>query len=284
MKTLNTLLLTAFASLTINSAYSQGPKLPAASPAASVKQTFGLTDVKIEYSSPAVKGRTIWGGLVPYDSVWRTGANQATIIDFSTGVTINDTKIKAGKYALFTIPGRDTWTVIINSDNEQWGSFSYKKSLDVTRFTVKPEMTADVKEHMAFYLDPTSDSTCNVTLRWEKVRLTFEVKANTLAAIQKGFDNMSNTYANAANYYVDNKLDLTKAEQWAKMALDMDKTSFYFNYVVAKVMRAKGDSKEALKYAEESKKLGEAANNDFYHEFKARIDKLLAELDKAGKK
>jgi len=283
MKNFSTLLVTAFAALTITQANAQGPKLPAASPAASVKQTFGLTDITIDYSSPAVKGRTIWGGLVPYDSVWRTGANAATVINFSTNVMINGNKIKSGKYALFTIPGRDMWTVIINSGYDQWGAFGYQKSMDVLRFTVKPEMTNDVKEHMAFYLDPTSDSTCNVTLRWEKVRVTFEVKANTLMMMQKGFEGMGNTYASAANYYVDNKLDLNKAEQWAMMALDMNKSSFYYNYVAARVMQAKGDNKEALKYAEESKKLGEAANDDFYHEFKGRVEKLLADLNAAKK-
>jgi hypothetical protein len=284
MKKVNSLLLTAFATLAITQARSQGPKLPAASPAASVKQTFGLTDITIDYSSPAVKGRTIWGGLIPYDSVWRTGANAATVINFSTSVSINGTNVKAGKYALFTIPGRDMWTIIINSDYDQWGSFGYNKGSDVLRVKVKPEMTSESKERMAFYLDPTSDSTCNVTLRWEKVKVTFEVKANTLMMLQKGFDNMGSTYASAANYYVDNKLDLNKAEEWTKMALDMNKNSFYFNYVMAKVMQAKGDNKEALKYAEESKKLGEAANDNFYHEFKSRIDKLLAELNTGSKK
>src|SRR4029077_5149846 len=118
MKTLSTLFCTTIIAI---SAFAQNPTLPAASPAASVSQVFGLTKVNIEYHSPGVKGRTIWGNLVPYDSVWRTGANEATTIDFSTNVIIGGTKVKAGKYALFTIPGKDTWTIIINSEADQWG-------------------------------------------------------------------------------------------------------------------------------------------------------------------
>src|ERR1700722_737321 len=106
MKKINLLLSAALIGLFATNAYSQGARTPAASPAASVKQVFGLTDVSIDYSSPAVKGRAIWGSLVPYDSVWRTGANAATVINFSTGVTISGAKVKAGKYALFTIPGK----------------------------------------------------------------------------------------------------------------------------------------------------------------------------------
>jgi hypothetical protein len=277
MKKINLLLSAAFIGLFATNVYSQGPKTPASSPAASVKQTFGLTDVSIDYSSPAVKGRTIWGGLVPYDSVWRTGANAATVISFSTGVNIGGTKVKAGKYALFTIPGRDTWTIIINSEYDQWGSFDYKKSADVVRLTVKPEMTSEVKERMAFYLDDENDSTCRVRLRWEKVKVNFEVKASTVMMIQKGFDGLMGTYANAANYYVDNKLDLTKAQQWAQMSLDI-KQSFYNNFIMARVLQAKGDTKGALKYAEDSKKMGEAANDDFWGEFKERVNKLIADL------
>ena len=283
MKTLNSILVTVCATALAFNAYSQAPKVPAASPAASVKQTFGLTDVSIDYSSPAVKGRSIWGSLVPYDSVWRTGANAATIIDFSTSVMISGTKVKAGKYALVTIPGRDSWTVIINSEYDQWGSFGYKKSADVVRFMVKPEMPMDVKERMAFYLDATSDSTCNVTLRWDKVKLTFEVKAATNMAIQRSFDNMGGTYANAANYYVDNKLDLGKAQQFAQMSINI-KEGFYNDFIMARVLQAKGDNKEAMKYAETSKKMGEAENDDFYGEFKGRITKLIADLGGEAKK
>lgn len=110
--------------------------LPQPSPKASVMQVVGVTEVAVTYCSPAVKGRVVWGDLVPFDEVWRTGANSATEISFSTAVQIAGNTVKAGKYALFTIPGRDNWTIILNSNEGQWGSTNYKKELDVVRFAV----------------------------------------------------------------------------------------------------------------------------------------------------
>lgn len=281
-------LLPACATLFAVQCYSQDIKLPAPSPAASVSQVFGLTNVEINYSSPGVKNRTIWGGLVPYDSVWRTGANAATVISFNTDVTVGGQKLKQGKYALFTIPGRDKWTVILNSDYNQFGAFDYKKSLDVVRFTVKPEPTA-FRERMEFLLNPLNDSVCTVTLRWEKLEASFSVSADTRAIVQKGIEDFSDkskrlwrSYANAANYYVDNHLELSKAKEWAQQSVALME-HFYNRYVMAKVLQAQGDKKGALKYAEEAKKLGEAENDEFYSNYKSRVQKLIAELGGTGK-
>ncbi len=260
--------------------FSQSPSLPAPSPAASVSQTFGITKIEINYSCPGVKGRQIWGALVPYDSVWRTGANGATNISFSTDVMVGDTKVKKGKYALLTIPGRNSWTIIINSDADQFGAFSYKKSLDVARLTVTPQM-ADVKERMAFTIDPVSDSSATVILRWEKLQVSFPVMAPTKALVVKGIDDYTQgnwfTYANSANYYVDNNLDLTKAHDWAQLSVNM-REHFFNRYVMAKVLKAQGNNQEALKYANEAKTLGEKANDGFYSAYRDRISQLVTEL------
>lgn len=281
MKKLSHLILSAAISLSTATAFAQAG-LPQASPAASVSQTFGNTKVEIDYHCPAVKGRTIWGNLVPYDSVWRTGANEATTITFGTDVMLGGQKVKAGKYALFTVPGRDNWTIIINSDADQWGAYSYSKSKDVVRFTVKPEM-GDMKERLSFYIDAVNDSTGHITLRWEKVKVGFDVTAKTIAMIQKSVDNNWRTLANAANYYVDNKLDLNKAQQWAQASVTLNE-NFFNRYIMAKVLQAKGDNKEALKYAEESKKIGDGLKNDgMYDEYKDNIAKLISDLSGAKK-
>jgi hypothetical protein len=283
MKTVKTLLLGTFIGLSSLSAYSQqAPAMPAASPAASVSQTFGLTKVDIIYSSPAVKGRQIWGGLVPYDSVWRTGANQITNIVFSTDVTVGGQKVKKGKYALLTIPSKNSWTIIINSDADQWGAYNYKKSLDIARFTVSPQM-GDMKERLAFMIDPTSDSTATVSLCWEKLKVGFTVMADTKGAIEKSItdftDNTWRTYATSANFYVDNNLDLKKAHDWAQMSITM-KEHYSNRYVMAKVLHAEGNNKDALKYAEEAKTLGDKANDEGYqNNYKDRITKLIADLN-----
>src|ERR1022692_3493422 len=135
------LALTGFLSFPLwLSAQTPAVNFPAASPACTLKQRVGLTDIEIVYSRPSVKGRTIFGGIVPYGQVWRTGANQATKITFNTPVKFNGTEIPAGTYGLFTIPAEQEWTVIINKSATQWGAFQYDEKADVTRFKVKPVM------------------------------------------------------------------------------------------------------------------------------------------------
>ena len=286
MKAIKTLLLGTIIGLSCLNTYSQqAPSMPAPSPAASVSQTFGLTKIDINYSSPGVKGRQIWGGLVPYDSVWRTGANVCTNISFSTDVMVGGTKVKQGKYGLFTIPGKNSWTIILNSDASQWGAYDYKKSLDVARITVSPQMS-DMKERMAFTIDPVSDSTAMITLSWEKLKVSFTVMADTKGMIQKSIndftDNNWRTYANSANYYVDNGMDLKKAHDWAQMSVTM-KEHFFNRYVLAKVLKAEGNTKDALKYATESKTIGDKVNDEFYQNYKERVAKLIADCGGAKK-
>lgn len=283
MKTMKTLLLGTIIGLSSLAAYSQGPSMPAPSPAASVSQTFGLTKVEINYSSPGVKGRQIWGGLVPYDSVWRTGANACTTISFSTDVTIGGNAIKKGKYALFTIPGKMSWTIILNSDADQWGAYDYKKSLDIARFTVSAQ-PADMKERMTFMIEANSDSVGVVTLWWEKLKVSFPVMADTKGFVVKSIDdfatntqNLWRSYANSANYYVDNNLDLKKAHEWAQMSINM-KENYYNRYVMAKVLKAEGNPKEALKYAMEAKTIGDKINDEPYQNNKDKVAKLIADL------
>jgi hypothetical protein len=283
MKKLTILLFTALITLTSTKVFSQGAGLPQASPAASVMQTFGSTKVEIDYHCPGVKGRTVWGGIVPYDSIWRTGANEATTISFSTDVMVGGQKVKSGKYALFTIPGRDTWTIILNSDADQWGAYGYNKSKDVVRFIVKAG-TADFKEKLSFHIDAMNDSMAHVTLLWEKVKVGFDVDAKTVAMMQKSIDNNWRTLANAANYYVDNKLDLNKAHQWAAASIALESNNFFNQYVMARVLQAKGENKEALKYVEESKKIGDGLKDDnFYDEYKTQVAKLVTDLSSAKK-
>lgn len=162
------------------SAMAQQVRTPRPSPNATLTQAVGLTDVTIKYSRPGVKGRTIWGGLVPYDAVWRTGANEATTITFSDEVTVGGSKVPKGTYALFTVPGRDTWDVVLNKQGEQWGAFNYDKTQDVARVTVKPE-TADHREWMTFEIPEMTTDTAKIVLRWEKIAVPFTVDTGSTA-------------------------------------------------------------------------------------------------------
>ena len=168
------------------SAFAQQPQQPPAvkyprpSPKASVMQSVGLTDVTITYSRPGVKGRPIWGTLVPYDKVWRTGANEATTIAFSDDVTINGQPLAKGTYSLHTIPGKDSWTLIFNKVADQWGSFKYDQAQDALRVTAKPEK-APFTEWLTFEIPQLTPDKAAVVLRWENVAVPFVVETGTTA-------------------------------------------------------------------------------------------------------
>ena len=144
------------------------------SPPAKVSENVGSTLVTIDYSQPSIKGREIWGGLVPYGKVWRTGANEATTFEVSTDVKVEGESLKAGKYGLFTVPSENEWVIIFNSVSDQWGAFSYDESKDVLRVKVKPEQVADNTEKMTFNI---SDDGV-VSLKWEKLVVNFNVSGS----------------------------------------------------------------------------------------------------------
>jgi hypothetical protein len=145
------------------------------SPKAMVQQMVGFTDVSIEYSRPGVKGREIWGGLVPYHVVWRAGANEATKITFSTDVKINGKKLKAGSYGFFTIPTKNNWTLIFNKVADQWGAFEYNEAEDVLRIEVTPE-EGDLQEWLAYTITKTLDNAATIKLEWENIKIPFMVE------------------------------------------------------------------------------------------------------------
>lgn len=145
------------------------------SPKASVMQTVGFTDVTIDYCRPGVKGRTIWGKLVPYNKVWRAGANEATTISFSTDVTIEGKNLPAGKYTFFTIPNKNSWTLIFNKVADQWGAFEYNEAEDALRITVKPESNI-FQEWLAYTITKTGDKSAVVSLEWEKLKVPFKIE------------------------------------------------------------------------------------------------------------
>ncbi|HCY75687.1 MAG TPA: hypothetical protein DHV28_07170 [Ignavibacteriales bacterium] len=145
------------------------------SPKAEVMQTVGFTDVRIIYSRPGVKGRVVWGKLVPYDAVWRAGANEATKISFSTDVIVEGKKLKKGSYSFFAIPGKNEWTLIFNKVADQWGAFTYNESEDALRVKVKPEK-AVWQEWLSYTINKASDNSAVIRLEWEKVKIPFKIE------------------------------------------------------------------------------------------------------------
>lgn len=146
------------------------------SPKAEVMQVIGFTEVRIIYSRPGVKGREIWGGLVPYNQVWRAGANEATKFIFSTDVYIKGKLLKAGAYSFFAIPGKNEWTLIFNKVADQWGAFEYNEAQDALRIKVKPEKSITHQEWLTYTITKTSDYSAVVRLEWEKLKVPFKIE------------------------------------------------------------------------------------------------------------
>jgi tetratricopeptide (TPR) repeat protein len=237
-------------------------KLPRVSPKATVTQAVGLTDVSITYSRPGVKGRTIWGGLVPYDQVWRTGANEATIITISQDVKINAKPLAAGTYSLHTIPGKTAWTVIFNKKGEQWGSYEYDQAQDALRIQVEPKTGAS-QEWMVFSFPEVTSDAATVELAWEKLRIPFRIETNTreqaLANIRQALAGEVKEWDDpygAANYAFNANLD-NKAEamQWIDRSIAIEEN--YWNLrLKASMLEKEGRKKEAIALAEKAVKIG----------------------------
>jgi hypothetical protein len=259
-------------------------KTPAASPTATVSQKVGLTQVTVDYSRPSVKKRKIFGNLVPYGKVWRTGANKITTIKLDNDVMVNGKKLAAGSYALATIPNVAEWTIIFNSDDKQWGVYDYDEKKDVLRFTVKPTKTATVTENFTIALDQTSSTTLNVVISWEKTSIKFKVEHDPneqiLAEIKEKTakaDCTTDTYYDAADYYAEKGLDLNQAYAWAEKVVEKDQK--YWTYELHGRIAAKLGKCDIAK--EDAKKCKEMAKKDNDEAYVKKADAILAKC--AGK-
>lgn len=162
-------------------------RVPQPSPRSRVEETFGITDVAVDYHRPSVNGRKIWGGLVPYDVVWRAGANENTLVSFSTPVTVEGQPLGAGTYSLFMIPGQPQWTVVLNRFTGSWGAYNYDASEDVMRVRVTPQ-PADMQERLAYTFDDAKADAVTLSLRWERLRVPIKLQAETTKLVRAGID------------------------------------------------------------------------------------------------
>lgn len=233
---------------------------PQPSPGASLTQRVGLTDVSVTYSRPAVRGRTVWGELVPWDQPWRAGANQATAITFSDPVTVQGQPLAAGTYALVMIPGRAEWTVIFNRDLKLWWETTYDAAKDVLRVKVKPA-AAESTESLAYRFLSVDATSAVLALEWEKVRVPIALgvevdgKIRTLVAAAKAED--WQTPMGAARYFFDQKRNREEAWQWLEKSIRIQRT--WANLArKARVLAEEGRTAEAVKAGEEALALAKA--------------------------
>jgi hypothetical protein len=234
-------------------------RVPRISQGAKITQVVGLSEVTIYYHRPGVKGRTIWGGLLPYDSVWRAGANEPTLFTFSDEVTIEGKKLAAGTYRFVTFPGKDKWTVVFNSEVKNWGTM-YDAQYDVHKFTVTPE-TAAHEEWMSFGFTDLTPSSARLVLAWEKVKISFKIEFNTAGKIQASIGTWQ-VMNNAARYALTEKVYSTEAMGWVERSIMLDKNPTNLG-TKAELLAAAGKTKEAIAAAEEALAVGKAKDPKF---------------------
>ena len=255
-------------------------QLPKASPKALVSQQIGVSHVTVSYSSPAVKGRSIWGGLVPHDQVWRTGANECTKFTSTTEIEVGGKTLAAGDYCLGTIPRIDRWTVILSKDSALWGSFNYDPKNDAARFDVEP-LNTPMRERLLFEFDEVSDSSAVLRLRWEKVALEIPLTVKTKELSLKNIAALSSSnwrdYADAARYVLEEAKNSTEATKLIDKSLSLDKTWFN-HWIKSQTLEAQGNHKEALRFAREAIRLGDTSN--FFRAYEGRIKSSIDKLQR----
>lgn len=233
------------------------------SPAVSLSHDLGISTLKVDYARPAVKGRKVWGELVPFGQVWRTGANSATTLTFSHPVRVAGKDVPAGSYALFAIPGEKSWTLILNSEAKQWGAYAYKADKDVARWEVAPKAIAN-QEWLTYEVEPRGEQGWHVELRWEKVAVPFDVDvdvrgiywAHLEEVLATAKDSDWKPWYQAADYCLKQGIKLDKAMVWIDASLKAGE-SFWNLECKARLMQKAGKTKEAIPFLDRAVVLAE---------------------------
>lgn len=256
-------------------------KVPAASTTQTVKQEFGLSTVELSYSRPNVKKRKIFGDLVPYNKLWRTGANAATTLTFGDAVTIGGISVPAGKYGLLSIPGKKNWQLIISKQTTINNPNDYKQDMDVVRVTVDIEKQKHALETFSIGFETVKNTSMEVVIAWDKseVRLpiTTDIDARIMANIDENIHSAKPSYFQAAMYYMDNGKDLNQALDWFNKAVEAQPDAFNIQHQWANCLAKLGKKTEAKAAATRSRELALKAGNNDYVKLN---DQLLKELDK----
>lgn len=226
-------------------------ELPWPSPHATVSQVVGLTTLSVDYHRPGVNKRVVWGGLVPWDSVWRAGANENTVLWSTSAFTVGGTTLPAGRYGVFMIPTRTTWTIALSKQSNAWGAFSYDATEDAVRFVVTPT-PAEFTERLQYNFDDPTIETVTLTMRWEKLAVSFPIQINSdvvvLDSLRSQLRNLprfwGTAWAEAAGWALANTSDLSQAEIWADTAVTLAPTFASYN-VKARVLDRQGKSAQA---------------------------------------
>jgi hypothetical protein len=276
-KTLSAIVFISFLYL---NGFGQQIKVPSPSPTQHISQDFGLSTIELSYSRPGVKGRKIFGDLVPFGKVWRTGANQATIISFGDSVIIGGTPVPPGKYGLLTVPGPDEWTIIITKQLDVTNPSAYKADQDVVRVKARRQAFPYPIETFTILFSNITASACDLALIWDKTLVALPIKTDVdskiMGQINTALTKDSFPYFTAAVYYLDNKKDIYKALEWFNKAVEQNPKAYFMFYQKARCQAKMGRNKEAIATAQQSMQLAREAKNEDYVELN---EKLIATLE-----
>ncbi len=257
-------------------------KVPAPSPTQTIKQAFALSDITIEYSRPGVKKRVVFGDVVPFGKVWRTGANSSTKITFGEDVKLEGNAVAAGTYAIYTIPNKDSWDIMLYKDLTLAGNVAqYKAENELLRFKVKPTALANKVETFTINVADVTPNTANIELLWEQTRVAFNVTSDIDSKIMKNIEASvikdSKPYFQAASYYYESGKDLKQAGEWADKAIEQNPKAYWVVMLKAKIQAKANDKKAAVTTAEQVIALAKEDKNDDYVKM---AEKLIAEAKK----
>lgn len=280
MKRLSFILLSA---LLTSGVYAQDLKLPALSPTSKLTQEFSTSNIEISYSRPSMRGRKIFGELVAFGNVWRTGANSATKVKFGEDVTVGGQAVKAGEYAIYTIPGATEWEIILNKGIGNWGNAGYDKADDVARFKIAPKALDKNIQTFTINIGNITYSTCNIEMMWEKTKIIIPVKANNeerlSASIDKAINNPNIPYFQAANYYFETDQNLDKAITYVDKALEANPKAFWMWSLKARIAQKMGKKDDAINAA--NKAMEVAKGSAFEAEYVNNMTKLINSYKKS---
>jgi hypothetical protein len=256
----------------------QGIPFPVSSPTATVSQQFATSKIDVSYSRPSVKGRTIFGDVVPFGKFWRTGANAPTAITFGEDVTVNGIAVKAGKYGLVSFPNQNEWTIVLSKDliNDE---SDYKQENDVARFTVPVKKVPLTIETFTIDIENISNNACNIVISWENSVVSFPIGASYDERLMKQIESVmakdTRPYYSAANYYYENKKDLNQALVWINKAIEANPKAYWVYLLKAKIQKDLKDYNGALATSQQSYDLAKADGDNVYMK---NNEKLMAEI------
>ena len=257
-------------------------KSPQPSPTATISQAVGVSNISIEYSRPGAKGREIFGGLVAYDKIWRTGANKATNITFGENTLFGSEKVKKGTYSLFTIPGKEEWTILLNTETELWGVGKYDEEKQSCQIKVPATKTADFTESFTIEFGSFNSFSAEIILCWANTKVTIPVKTMAAKKIEKQYLNLlvegpsANSYYNGARFFIENDLDMEIALKWINIAINKKDEAFWMHYRKAEILAKLGNDKEALETAKAVIEMAKEADDDYGYTAKSK--KLIKEI------